>query len=98
MSQGPAYTLSPEPMTDDPQLDAQGRPRSVWSALLTLDRSSYRQLVRCAFPEGDKGEESLVLADAILHEAVTTRRWEQGQGHWQVWIDAQGRAKVQVWP
>lgn len=96
--EGPTYTRTPEPMTDDPILDAQGRPRSVWSALLTLDRTTYRQLVRLAFPDVSAQDADLVVADAFLHASVQVKRWQKAEGHWQVWLDAQGRARVQVWP
>lgn len=95
---GPAYTLSPEPMTDSPTLDAQGRPRSVWSALLTLDACAYRALVCSAFG-CTRAEARGVLVDTLLFEAVQARRHEAGpNGCWLVWLDAQGRAKVQVYP
>jgi hypothetical protein len=95
---GPAYTLSPEPMTDSPILDAQKRPRSVWSALLTLDPKMYRELVCLAFG-CTRAESRGVLVDSLLHEAVRARRHEAGpDGCWLVWIDRQGRAKVQVYP
>jgi len=96
---GPAYTLSPEPMTDDPILDAQGRPRSVWSALLTLDARAYRELVSVAY--GYRGRDAdQVIADGMLYEAVQTRKHEplpSGEG-WAVWIDSKGAARVQVYP
>lgn len=93
---GPAYTLSPEPMTDSPILDGQGRPRSVWSALLTLDARTYGELVCLAFG-CTRSEARGVLVDSLLFEATQARRFEAGpDGCWLVWIDTQGRAKVQV--
>lgn len=95
---GPAYTLSPEPMTDRPILDTRRRPRSVWSALLTLDPRSYRALVLVAY--GYQGKDALqVLADSLLFDAVETARFEVGPaGGWLVWIDRAGKAKVEVHP
>lgn len=95
---GPAYTLAPEPMTEAPILDSKGRPRSVWSALLTLDRRAYVRLVQLAYPGTSAGDAAMTLADTLLSDAVGLGRWEQGEGcHW-VWMTAQGSARVQVWP
>ena len=99
-AQGPAYTLPGEPMTERPILDAEGRPRSVWSALLTLDRSAYVQLVQLAFPSCTSAADArLVLVDTLLSEATHLGRWElQGSSHWLVWLTREGSARVQVWP
>jgi hypothetical protein len=95
---GPSYTLSPEPMTDQAQLDEQGHPRSVWSALMVMDREEYARLVSKAYG-CPLGEARQVLADAILWEATETRRHERSPaGSWSVWIDVDGNARVEVWP
>lgn len=97
---GPAYTLSPEPMTSTPIVDAQGRPRSVWSAILRMSGSSYAEAVRALWPHVGKHDPDLVLADSLLFEAVRTRAFEalpSGAG-WRVWIDKGRKASVEVVP
>lgn len=88
-------------MTTRPMVDSQGRPRSVWSALLTLDRVSYAALVSLAFDAAflTQKEAAQVVADSLLWEATQTAQHEPlPTGGWLVWIDRQGRAKVQVFP
>lgn len=98
-AQGPAYTLPGEPMTERPILDARGRPLSVWSALLTLDRRAHVRLVQLAYPGTSAADARLVLTDTLLSEATHLGRWElQGTSHWLVWLTREGSARVQVWP
>lgn len=96
---GPAYTLSPEPMTSDPIVDAQGRPRSVWSALLGLSGESYASAVRAVWPDASDGDAAYVLADSLLFEATQTRAFEAlPSGGWRVFLDRARRAWVEVAP
>jgi hypothetical protein len=96
---GPAYTLSPEPMTTTPILDTQGRPRSVWSALLRLPREAYAALVCAVYPDCTQRGAAEVLVDSLLFEATQTRAFEVlPAGGWRVWIDAKHRASVEVAP
>lgn len=96
---GPAYTLSPEPMTTTPILDACGRPRSVWSALLRMTRERYAALVCAVYPESTRRGAAEVLVDSLLFEATQTRAYEPlPAGGWRVWIDAKHRASVEVAP
>lgn len=95
----PAYTLSPEPMTERPILDAQGRPRSVWSALGTLTLREHCDLVQLIWTDCTRREAAYVLADALLWEATQVARWEpraSGDG-WLVWVQREGRARVEVY-
>ena len=96
---GPAYTLSPEPMTSSPILDAQGRPRSVWSALLRLSRASYAAAVQAVFPDCPTSQANAVLVDTLLFEATKTRAFEAlPAGGWRVFLDPKRRGHVEVWP
>jgi hypothetical protein len=98
-SEGPAYVLSPEPMTERPQLDRQGRPRSVWSALLTIGMQEHTRAVRAAYPDTTESEARQFMTDALLDAAIETARYtRQPSGAWQVWIDAKGSVRVEVWP
>jgi hypothetical protein len=95
---GPVFTLNREPATDSPALDSFGRPRSVWSALLSLKPHEFARLASLAL-DCTRPAAGAVLADVLLHDAVTTDAWARTPaGGWRVWIDEKRRAWVEVWP
>lgn len=97
-AEGPTYTLAGEPMTERPTMNRQGKPRSVWSALLTMDRDAHARAVQAVHPGTSRKEAELFLLDSLLDAATETARFEtRDDGAHEVWIDALGRVRVLVW-